>query len=399
MKRKLLICLFFLGGALITSTQAQTIDCQGLTFAKGTFGRWIGKTGSISNTGSLTLLNTGLIQGRHTMMTPGLDSLVGIATVPPGASHSVRLGNSGGGGQAESLELTFTVTAAQSTFQYQYAVVLEDPGHQAHQQPGLEFKILDAAQQPIPCSVVKFVANENIPGFRSKGYIRYKDWTTVAVDLSPYVGQQITIRFATNDCLLGSHFGYCYLTTSCISQPIQISSYCSNNQGIALSAPSGYAKYNWSNGQTGKSIWVSNPRTGDIYTVTLFSVSGCTTTASLVVPPKLRPIAIRIIANQGHAGSRVLLKVNADIPGKYTWYTSANLREVIVDAVDNTYLTPTLSENTTYYVVFESVQGCRKVMAVEAEVSAPGIESKEAGAQGYTEEVAQIIETKNKQIK
>lgn len=360
MRKYIIACLTLIISGLLTSyAHAQIVSCADMSFESGTFGAWIGKTGSIDGTGMITLPNNGLVNGRHTIMTPGVDPLVGISTVPTGSTRSVRLGNDGSGRQAEAMELTFTVTAAQSTFQYQYAVVLEDPSHQPHQQPGLEFNMFDAVGQPIPCSSVKFVSGGSIPGFQSKGRIRYKDWTTVAVDLMPYIGQQITIKFTTNDCTLGGHFGYCYLTTGCSLQSVSVSGYCFNTNGVTLSAPIGYDEYTWSDGQTGQSVFVTNPTPGDTYTVTLKSVSGCQTQASVVIPPKSpkvpEPIPVPVVPA---CGANLQLEASGSVNGRYKWFTSTNSADSIRGEVTNIYKPPFSTTSVTYYVAAVDDYGC-----------------------------------------
>ena len=36
----------------------------------------------------------------------------------------------------------------------------------------------------------------------------YKNWTSVSIDLTHYIGQTVSITFQTYDCALGGHFGY-----------------------------------------------------------------------------------------------------------------------------------------------------------------------------------------------
>ncbi|EAY27501.1 T9SS C-terminal target domain-containing protein [Microscilla marina] len=360
MRKYTIACLILIISGLLTSyAQAQIVSCTDISFESGTFGAWTGQTGSIDGSGVITLPTPGLVNGRHTIMTPGVDPLVGIPTVPAGATHSVRLGNDASSKKAESMEITFTVTAAQSTFQYQYAVVLEDPNHQPHQQPGLEFNMFDALGQPIPCSSVKFVSGGNIPGFQSKGRIRYKDWTTVAVDLMPYIGQKITIKFTTNDCTLGGHFGYCYLTTGCSLQSVSVSGYCFNINGVTLSAPIGYDEYNWSDGQTGQSVFVTNPTPGDTYTVTLKSVSGCQTQASVVIPPKSPKVPEPIPVPVAPAcGANLQLEASGSANGRYKWFTSTNSADSIRGEVTNIYNPPFATNSVTYYVAAVDDYGC-----------------------------------------
>ncbi|OJJ19198.1 hypothetical protein BKI52_20515 [marine bacterium AO1-C] len=354
--------MVLLGTFIAPFAMGQNVPCSQISFESGGFGAWLGKTGSVNSAGTVNLPNTGIVNGRHTIMTPGIDPNVGIATVPPGATHSVRLGNSQSGRQAESLELTFNVTAAQSTFQYQYAVVLEDPSHQSHQQPGLEFKLFDAAGNTIPCSEVRFVSGAGIPGFKTKtvGFrlIRYKDWETVAIDLVPYIGQQITIRFTVNDCTLGAHYGYSYITAACVPETISITPFCVGDASVTISAPLGYSSYLWSNGATTSSIVVNSPNPGDLYSVQLKSVSGCETQAAVTIPPAspVPPDPVPVIKAPA-CGGDLQLEVN---PGanSYRWYATATATTPIDGATSNVYNPPFTTTNVTYYVTAVNTAGC-----------------------------------------
>ncbi len=104
------------------------VGCPNADFSMNGFQNWIG---GIGNCCPIAITNPNTIQnGRHTIMTPGLDPIINALTrTPPGISQSARLGNSQVGAQAEALTYSFTVTQQNALFIYRYAVVLEDPGH------------------------------------------------------------------------------------------------------------------------------------------------------------------------------------------------------------------------------------------------------------------------------
>ena len=72
------------------------------------------------------------------------DPFGGFPIVAPGGQFSLRLGNNGVGGQADRLEQTFLVSAANANFTYKYAVVFQDPGHTAAQQPAFIIEMFDS---------------------------------------------------------------------------------------------------------------------------------------------------------------------------------------------------------------------------------------------------------------
>jgi len=258
--------------------------CVNADFSSGDFTGWVGRTGSCCpiNVGA-----TGIVNGRHTIMTgAGTDPIAcnDIELVAPGYQFSARLGNSNTGCEGERLSYTYNVTAATSLFIYNYAVVLEDPGHGPADQPRFEIRVLNSNGQLISpqCGYYSVTAAANIDGFRSCGGVRYRAWTPVGIDLSAFVGQNITIEFSTGDCGQCGHFGYAYIVGECNPLEIEVD-YCpSNSSSAVLTAPPGF-DYQWSTGQTTREITVQNPSNGTPYSCTLTAVTGCQVTLNAVI--------------------------------------------------------------------------------------------------------------------
>ncbi|MCF8465029.1 MAG: PKD domain-containing protein [Flavobacteriales bacterium] len=258
--------------------------CTNADFGTGNFTGWVGRTGSCCG---INTPNTGIVNGRHTIMTGNATDPIAcddISVVAPGYANSARLGNSGSGCEAERLSYTYNVTQQSALFIFQYAVVLEDPGHSVADQPRFEIRVLNAAGQVISpqCGFYQVTAAANISGFRSCGGVRYRAWTPVGIDLSGFIGQNITIEFTTGDCGLCGHFGYAYIVAEC--NPLEISvDYCpANSNDAVLTAPIGF-DYQWSNGQTTREITVPNPTSGVQYSCTLTAVTGCVVTLNATI--------------------------------------------------------------------------------------------------------------------
>ncbi|MCG3167094.1 MAG: hypothetical protein POELPBGB_02877 [Bacteroidia bacterium] len=256
-------------------------QCDNADFSNNDFTSWVGRTGSCCG---INTPSVGIVNGRHTIMTgAGTDPIAcnDITLVAPGYAASARLGNSNVGAEAERLLYTYNVTAASALFTYQYAVVLEDPGHSVADQPRFEIRVLNANGQLVSqqCGYYAVTAAANIQGFRNCGGVRYRAWTPVGIDLSAYIGQNITIEFSTGDCALGGHFGYAYIVAEC--NPLELAvDYCPANSNVAtLTAPSGF-EYQWNTGATSQSIQVSNPINGAQYSCLLTAVTGCQVTVS-----------------------------------------------------------------------------------------------------------------------
>lgn len=215
--------------------------------------------------------------GQQTIMTgAGTDPYGGFPVVLPGGNFSLRLGNDLVNGEADRIEQTFLVSASNANFSYQYAVVLEDPNHPLNQQPFFQVEMLDTTGAVVPCTNYYVAAGQNIPGFFNSPIsgVIYKPWTTVLVDLTPYIGQNITIRFSTYDCSLGGHFGYAYIDGVCQAFTGGGSATICATSTHTFCAPTGLASYTWNGpgvvNSVGQCVTASAP---GVYTVqtTLFT--------------------------------------------------------------------------------------------------------------------------------
>jgi len=268
----------------ILMLQGQTA-CDNIDFEIGNFNNWQGLTGFAGG----GINSPGIINGRHTVMST-LDfdyySNGQITRLNPfGGNYSVRLGNDDVNGEAEKLKRTFLVTEETNSIIYFYAVVFEDPDHDVADQPRFKIQVFDQNGNVIndPCFNYSVTASSNIPGFFQSDVdegVYFKPWTPVALNLSNYINQNVTIEFVTEDCGLGGHFGYAYFDALCSKLEIYRSQ-CDNDT-VTLWLPQGYNSYAWNTGQTTQSIQVANPVIGTQYSVVAITESGCQNTFNYV---------------------------------------------------------------------------------------------------------------------
>ena len=220
----------------------------------------------------------GIVNGRHTVISSqGYDDKTGyqLPYLPPGENRVIRLGNSSTGSQAEAIRYRFTVDYFKPTLLLKFAVVFEDPGHPAYQQPRFTVRVTNTNGQLVEsCAEYDVTAAGNIPGFNSYGGTRWRPWTNVGIDLSPYIGSEVIVEFITKDCDQSGHFGYAYFTASCISNYLDIVQ-CNGND-IILKAPDNFSYYKWSNNSTNQQTQITV--TGESMDVhcDVTSVTGCT---------------------------------------------------------------------------------------------------------------------------
>lgn len=181
----------------------------------------------------------------------------GLVTIPPGEFVSIRLGNPLFGGEAERIDFDFHVDDPNMILLLKYAIVFEDPvSHDEEQKPFFSLSILDKNGLPFPgsdfdCGKAQFYANSNrhengwhtakVTGKSEP--ISWKEWTTVGINMSKYVGRDIKISLETHDCTLGGHFGYAYFTLGCADGTIESVS-CGADEFMDIKAPEGF-DYRW----------------------------------------------------------------------------------------------------------------------------------------------------------
>ncbi len=266
----------------VQDCNAQVSSCTNSDFELGTLSGWSGTTGFCCPINSTV---PGFVGGRHTIVTGGTDPNTGnqLNCVAPGGSYSLRLGNSNTGAEAEQIKYTFVVTPQTQLFIYRYAVVLEDPGHPAPDQPRFQIAVADQSGAiDYTCGFYSVVSAPGLPGFNTTGNVHWKNWTTIGIDLTSKMGNTITITFSTGDCGYGGHFGYAYI--DCMCYPFNVvAEYCPGGLFANLSAPPGFVSYLWSTGQTTPSITINNATVGDTVAVTMTSITGCQVTLNTVL--------------------------------------------------------------------------------------------------------------------
>lgn len=258
-----------------------TATCNNLDFSSGTTnwtGRWNNTQSNEYNTQPASLPTNGLnsngtnnLSFVHELVTAGNDTYVPISRVPPGHTSALRLGDN----EAFNLDFpplpfnhqmirnTFTVSTANPTITYWYAVVFsqEKSGpHTKSEQPYFKIRMFDKDGNEITCAsydVDASTASDPSTGFMkmdlpytfgvgSQEEAVYKDWTPIFIPLIDYVGQQVTIQFESSDCDAGGHFGYAYIAVDCGPYEAILSTpFVCGNSTIQLTAPLGSATYKW----------------------------------------------------------------------------------------------------------------------------------------------------------
>lgn len=258
--------------------------CTNIDFESGTVSGWTQSNGfnPLTNaTGCCSLTN----QIDQAIMTGGVDPFGGFPRVfPGGGSFSLRLGSTATGGRADRIQQTFFVTPANANFTYRYAVVLNDGGssHTTAQQPRFTIEMIDTLNNQIPCTFYNISAGSNVPGYQTSSLtanntaVIYKTWTSVVIDLTPNIGQNVTIRFTAYDCGPSGHFAYAYIDGTCSNFDTNVSDTTCPNIPKLVCGPPGFGSYIWNGpGLVNNPNQCVNIMTPGVYTCQTILVPGC----------------------------------------------------------------------------------------------------------------------------
>ncbi|HEY4798402.1 MAG TPA: hypothetical protein VII99_04915, partial [Bacteroidia bacterium] len=355
-------------------------SCNNLDLETGDFTGWVGGSGYNSNSNApLTLQGTAYYatnQGVYDCSDLQLISSaygndpVGLfaGKDPNGGNWSARLGgidinqSSGFGcdGQSytparpyggywdwewsngEYLEQTFVVTAANALLSYDYAVILNDGLHNDGEQPYFHVQVTNnAGVQLSTCtnySVQTTGGGGMPPGFTDatpNGFslTYYKGWTANSVNLTPYIGQTVIVKFTAAGCIYGAHFAYAYIDASCGTAQILSSngSPCAGTN-VVLTAPAvAGGSYSWSGpgivgSTTGQTATVN---TGGTYQVTVTPSQGAGCAYALSIVQNFSPLpsasissSTNVSCNGGNNGSATVSVSSGTSPFTYSWSPS-----------------------------------------------------------------------------
>ena len=277
MKQKLSLIIITLASCLAARAYTVSPACPDFTDINASYVEAF--TGNVLD----PFMSQGVVSGRHTLITAqGTDPNTGgaLQLLPAGESQVVRLGNQNVHAEAEALIYHFIVDKNNPVLLVKFAVVLEDPNHPSFEQPRFVIRITDKdGNLTEECAEYDVSARPDIPGFQSYqgsfySPVRWRDWTNVGLDLSPYIGQEVQVQFITYDCYWAGHYGYAYFTASCIPNRLQLDG-CTGSQ-FTLEAPKDFESYLWSNGATTRTTTFNSAASNDAQiTCTVTSATGC----------------------------------------------------------------------------------------------------------------------------
>ncbi len=350
------------GGAVV---QTMASICGNIDFEDSNFGGWTITSGENQNSNAnLTLLGPGFTSTNQNIYScndvnlitaaygldpignfNGLDPNGGVASARVGG-FSINVSDGYGYGcsgaywtfgsysNGEKIEKTVLVSAANALLSYDYAVILNDGGHTAGNQPYFHVYVTDVAGTVLStCTQYYVQAPAGLPpvGFTNSGFVNtydnsvlyYKNWTSNSINLTPYIGQNVKISFVAAGCTAGAHMGYAYVDAICGPLDIDASnlSPCAGSS-VTFTAPAVQGgTYLWSGpGVTGLTTQTVSVNTSATYTCAITPPQGALCAYTVTRTLNFTPLPV---ANAGPTQSITCAPTTTTLAGSgggtYAW--------------------------------------------------------------------------------
>jgi len=346
-------------------------ECMNVSFEHNDFIKWAGKLGYCCGNPDFI---PGLTSERMKITSaltfdPHSQNSVLITDTTDGNFHSAKLGNWFVGKESESLLRNIYVTPDNAILRVRYAVFLEDPyGHAPPDKPKFSVTVADTNGSVLPgaCTHYQVTSGLQTLNWQLYHHVRYTDWQTLMVDLSPYLNQTVQLNFTTEDCGHGGHFGYAYIDAECLPMEVMVHNYCDTTGFISIEAPGGFESYLWDpTGDTTQTISLYTWNPGDSIMVTMTNQLGCTTSIIHVLQVLSAPVPdVSLTDTTICAQQTVMLTAQgAGVGGTYHW---ESMPAGFMASGDTVFVTP--SDTTVYYVFAENVYQCESLVPDSATV-------------------------------
>lgn len=332
-----------IGSTNSTMQGPQPANCTNIDFESGNTSSWATMGAAQVVSGAGLDPNCGFPQ-----VFPGGNSSIQISgdwTVPGSGACTCSGSSSFGNFCTSQVSRNINVTAANTQLQIHYAMVVLNFPHSAADAAYIEVSILNSSGVQLPCPYFKVSYYNNafqgvagvtanttpgtVSGCTGTWNMTYLPWQTANADLTPYIGQTVTLVAKVKWCQYDCDWAYAYLDADCLNSTYNLAPVC---PGSTACAPNGFASYNWSipggGTATGQCI---TPSTNGIYTVTCVPSIVCSPVQSITMSavsgftPSVA--STNVNCNGGTTGSATVSCTGSG-PFTYTWLPSGGTSSV-----------------------------------------------------------------------
>lgn len=188
----------------------------------------------------------------------------GLRKIPEGYTRSVKLKNENTSNTGwAGLQYTMEVSTENCLLTFNYAMVLQAPGHDGYINPTFQIDVMShnssngqMTQTLVDqCAFFEQVGNTALVNqypdvwhSQGSGYnaVVWSEWQQIKINLAKYVGDRVTIRFRISVCEYYAHWGYGYITAKAEPALISVPGCAGNGDTVTVaSAPAGFSEYKW----------------------------------------------------------------------------------------------------------------------------------------------------------
>ncbi len=195
-------------------------------------------------------------------------------TFPMGGTKIIRINNQVNNYSVEKLSKTFAVTPSNAVFQFAFMSVFST-GHQCCDASSFKinvsvggntlscpaFSVSAPSSQCTTVTPIPYYLPISGNPYTGSGGLVFSKWVVNSLDLTQYIGQNVTLDMITADCNAGGHYAYCYIDAQCLPMNIigngqgfpagtpSITLPTCGAAGATITAPPGLGPYSWNSGQ------------------------------------------------------------------------------------------------------------------------------------------------------
>lgn len=336
------------------------------------------------------------VAGDSQIMSGGNDPFGGFPCVYPGGNFSLRLNDNNITSKvnfAASASRVINVSAANNFLNFHFALDILNFPHSAAEAAKFKIEFFNSSNVLLACPYYEcyystttgpvgasnFQTTPGSPGLNIGNQafpVTYLPWQTVALDLTAYMGQPITVKVTCDWCVYDYDWAYCYIDADCFSAFNATSSAC-GNLPFNLCGPTGMASYTWNAPPLGNvvsnTMCVSATSTG-IYTLNCTPFTTCAAsplTYTFAIQPK--PIAGFNFTNTACVNSVSAVSTSSTNGGpaitNYLW----DWGDATTSAVNPANHTYTGSGPKTIKLVVTNAGGCKDSITHVVTISQPPV--------------------------
>lgn len=187
------------------------------------------------------------------------DPMIGasLKKIPIGYTRSTQINcNPTSGypdGNTNMLTYDLEVTPQNCLLTFNFAMVLDNPGHSGFANPFFQIKVmqLDVSGQEVglvdPCATFEALGQNNPipPGFTAFSGGIWQNWKQISMNLTNYIGENVRIKVILGSCCYTVHYAYGYFVGKVGPSVLTVNACGQGDTAAVITAPPGFAKYEW----------------------------------------------------------------------------------------------------------------------------------------------------------